>query len=302
MSLPHSLLAIIVVIIWGLNFIFVKLALTEMTPFVLLAARFLLAGIPAIFFIRLSSLPLRTVLSYGFITFTLQFSLIFTSLKIGMPAGLGSLLSQVQVFFSLFFAAILLREFPTRIQVTGALISFSGILFVASHFGENIPIMSLILLLAGAASWGLGNVITKKTEKINMIGLIAWSSFFASFPMIILSILIDGIPNIIASYHHLTLTGIFSLLYIVYASTWIGYGVWNWLLTQYPVSYVTPFTLLVPIAGMVGAVILLNEPMQEWKIIGGCLVLTGLIINLFAGRLYGKFKIRATPKIDQKPN
>ena len=290
MSLPHFLLALLVVLIWGINFLFVKLGLDEISPIMLCAIRFMLASIPAIFFIKRPAMPLRTVASYGLVVFALQFSLLFMGMRAGMTPGMASLIMQVQIFFSMFFAAAFLGEIPYLWQIAGALISFIGIGIVAMHTDKSLSYTSILLILAAAAAWGYGNLIIKKTRNVNMISLVVWSRFIAAIPMIALSLMTEGTHSIAYTYQHLTWKGIVSVLYIVYASTWVGYGVWNWLLGRYPMGTVVPFTLLVPIVGIMSSALVLGEPLQSWKLMAGAFVISGLCLNLLGVRIFSARK------------
>lgn len=286
MPFAHLLLALLVVFVWGINFIFVKLGLEEISPLLLCAVRFLLASVPAVFFIKPPAVPFRIIASYGLIMFALQFALLFIGLRVGMTPGVASLLMQVQVFFSMFFAVMFLGEQPRIGQIIGALVSFMGIGVVALHFDHNVSLIGFLCILAAAASWGVGNLITKKINSVNLIAVIVWSSFVACLPMFILSLLFEGPSSIVTTYEHLTWKGILSLLYIVYISTWVGYGVWNWLISRYPVGMIVPFTLLVPVVGILSSVLVLGEPFYLWKLVAGLLVISGLCINLLTTRLF----------------
>ncbi|HAU1152453.1 TPA: EamA family transporter [Legionella pneumophila] len=286
MPFAHLLLALLVVFVWGINFIFVKLSLEEFSPLLLCAVRFLLASVPAVFFIKPPAVPFKIIAGYGLIMFALQFALLFIGLRVGMTPGVASLLMQVQVFFSMFFAIIFLGEQPQIGQIIGALISFIGIGVVALHFDHNVSLMGFLCILAAAASWGVGNLITKKIHSVNLIAVIVWSSFVACLPMFILSLVFEGPASFVTTYEHMTWKGILSLLYIVYISTWVGYGVWNWLISRYPVGMVVPFTLLVPVVGILSSVFILGEPFYLWKLVAGLLVISGLCINLLTTRLF----------------
>lgn len=286
MPIFHLFLALSVVIIWGLNFLFVKFSLAEMSPLLLCALRFLLASIPAILFISPPAMPFKLVASYGLIMFALQFSLLFLGMDAGMTAGMASLIMQVQVFFSMFFSAIFLKEKPHTWQVCGAAIAFLGIGLVSLHFDSTVSLAGFLYILAAAATWGIGNLITKKANRCNMMALVVWGSFFASIPMVFLALFIEGPTSIIASYHRLSRVGFSALLYTVYASTWIGYGVWNWLLSRYPIGTIVPFTLLVPVVGIISSVIIIGEPFQLWKLAAVLLVISGLIIHLIGGHFF----------------
>jgi O-acetylserine/cysteine efflux transporter len=167
----------------------------------------------------------------------------------------------------------------------GALISFTGIGIVALHLDKNISFLGFICMLAAAATWGLGNLITKKNNKISMIALVVWGSFVACMPMLLFALIFEGPQALTDTLSQLTWHGTLSLFYIVYISTWIGYGLWNKLLSLYPVGTIVPFTLLVPVFGILSSAIVLGEPIQTWKLGAGLLVISGLCINLFGARL-----------------
>lgn len=286
MPITHFLLALLVILVWGFNFIFVKFGLTEMSPLLLCAIRFFMASIPAVFFIKKPDMPFRIIAAYGLIMFGLQFACLFVGLKIGMTPGMASLLMQVQVFFSMFFAAVILGEHPRIGQIIGAVVSFMGIGVVALHFDQNVSLLGFLCVMAGAASWGIGNLITKKVKPDHLIAVIAWASLVACIPMFLLSLLLEGPSALVYTYEHLSWKGVLSLCYIVYISTWVGYGVWNWLISRYPVTTIVPFTLLVPVVGILSSVLILGEPFQIWKLEACLLVITGLCINLISARFF----------------
>jgi len=284
MPVSHLFLVFLVVIIWGINFLFVKLGLDEISPLLLCALRFLLASVPAVFFIKPPAVPFKIIASYGLVMFALQFAFLFLGMQAGMTPGMASLLMQVQVFFSMFFAVIFLGEQPSIWQIMGALVSFAGIGLVAMHFDSNVSLVGFMFILAAAATWGVGNLITKQIKTHNLISVVVWSSFVACLPMFLLALLFEGPNSFVYTYEHITWRGTGALLYIVYASTWVGYGVWNWLISRYPVGMIVPFTLLVPVVGILSSVLILGEPFQLWKLVAGLLVISGLCINLLSNR------------------
>ena len=286
MSIAHCLLALMVVLIWGVNFLFVKISLNEITSLQLCALRFILASFPAVLFIKPpAGVPFKDIATYGLVVFGLQFGFLFLGMEAGIGAGMASLVLQVQVFFSMFFAMIFLKEQPNPFQILGALVAFSGIGMVALHFNESMTFIGFMLIIAAAASWGIGILIVKKIQTNNLIAVIVWGSFVASFPMLMLSLLLEGPSSFINTLHRLSWRGFGSLLYIVYASTWIGYGVWYWLIARYPIGMVVPFTLLVPVVAIMCSVVFLHEPFESWQLLAGTIVLLGLGIHMLSSRL-----------------
>ncbi|CAM2927975.1 EamA family transporter [Legionella worsleiensis] len=286
MPVSHLLLALLVVLIWGINFLFVKLGLEEISPLLLCALRFFLASVPAVFFIKPPAVPFRIIASYGLVMFALQFTFLFLGMQIGMTPGMASLIMQVQVFFSIFFAGMFIGESPTPGQLIGALVSFSGIGLVALHFDAHVSLPGFLCIMAAAATWGIGNLITKSMKTNQLISVIVWGSFIACIPMFLLAYWVEGASSFSYTYQHLSWKGCVALAYIVYMSTWVGYGVWNWLISRYPVGMIVPFTILVPVVAMLSSILFLGESFQLWKLEAGLLVIGGLCINLLSAHLF----------------
>ena len=288
----HIILGILLAIIWGCNFIAIQLSLTEIPPFLLCAIRFFFASVPIIFFIKRPAIPLYMLTAYGLLTFGIQFTLLFVGMNLGMPPGLSSLILQMQLFFSLLLAIIFTNERPNRVQIIGMCVAFGCIAVVISQLDHTASIFAFSCVLLAALSWGAGNIITKKFTKVNAIALVTWGSFVACLPLAILSLLIDGPSAIINSIKHLSLLVVSSTAYIVYLSTWVGYGLWNWLLKKYNIATVVPFGLLVPVFGMLSSTLIFNEEIQLWKLTAACLILLGVSIHLF-GAHFSLFLTRA---------
>lgn len=286
MSPRDLLIAVVLVAIWGTNFVALKWSLLEIPPFLLTALRYTFTALPAVFFIRKPAVSWRFMALYATFVGILQFSLAFTGLKLGMPAGLSSIVVQTQAFFTFLLAVWLLGERPGPIQILGGLIAFGGIGVIAIERFEPTALIPLLLMLASAFCWGASNIITKKAGKIDMLGLVVWSSLLVPVPMLILSLLFEGGFGVFAEVAaKLTPRGGLSVMFTAYLSTLFGYGVWAILLGKYPANTVAPFTLLVPIFGFGSAYLLLGETITALEVAGSVLVFVGLFVNVFGPRL-----------------
>lgn len=286
MPFQHMLLAILVTAVWGCNFIFVKFGVQEMPPLFLCAIRFFLAGVPAIFFVPFPKKSIQLIGLYGLVMFALQFSFIFIGMALGMATGMTALLLQTTVFFSIIFASLFIRETPTVWQALGALVSFSGVIFAGMHLNNTtMPLAGFLFILAGAISAGFGNLINRKLSPVNTPTLISWGCFIAFLPLLLVSFLVEGTHQTLDSLHHVTWLGMISLAYMVYISTWVGYGTWSWLLGRYAVSTIVPFALLIPVFAMVCGGVFLHETLEPWKLTVALLIIAGLSINLFVPRI-----------------
>ncbi|MGE6243927.1 EamA family transporter [Ectopseudomonas guguanensis] len=293
MTPKDLLLALLVIVVWGLNFVVIKVGLHGMPPMLMGALRFLLAAFPAIFFVRRPQVPLRWMLAYGMTISLGQFALLFYAMYVGMPAGLASLVLQSQAFFTLFFAALLLSERLRGSNLFGLLVAASGLVLIGLQGGQAMTLAGFALTIAAASMWALGNVVTRKLGKVNLVGLVVWGSLIPPLPFLALSLWLEG-PELIG--HSLRTLGVDSLLvlaYLAFGATILGYGLWSRLLSRYPASQVAPFSLLVPVVGISSSALLLGERLGTLQMMGAALVMAGLLINVWGGRLLDSWRQRA---------
>jgi len=295
MRLRDLLPALTVVFMRGVNFAIIELGLRQVSPLGLGIARFALSAFPWIFFVERPAAPLRLIAAYGLLIFAMQFAFLFTGMKLGMSAGLASLLLQLQAFFTIALSVLTLGERPTSWQLAGALLASCGVALVALHIGGDVTAIGLMLVVAAAASWGGGNIVSKRISRhagaVNMVGLVVWGSLFALPPLIVVAFALEG-RDLLTSFVGLDWVSVGSIAYIVYLSTLFGFAAWSGLLARYPLTMVGPFTLLVPVFGFLGSAVLLGEPLQGWKLASSGLVIAGLCLNLFGPRLLGMWPKR----------
>lgn len=285
MTLPHLLLALGVVIVWGLNFVFMAIGLRELPPILFTLLRYLLAAVPLVFFVRRPAVPARLLAGYGLLQFAMQFTLLFGALEIGMPAGLASLVIQIQVFFTMLLAMPLHGERPHPLQWLGAGVAFAGVGAIGSHLPGEVPIAGLVLVLGAAASWASGNLITKRLgAQADAKALVAWGSLIALPALALASLLLEGPALILSSLEKAGWATLAAVLFNAWPATLFGFGAWSLLMRRYPAATVTPFALLVPITGMGGAALFLDERFGAWTALAAALVLTGLALNLAGAR------------------
>ncbi len=288
MRLQHLALVLVVIVVWGFNFVVIKVGLQEIPPLLLCASRFILTSIPAVFFVKFPSTSFKMVALYGLIMFVLQFACLFVGMSLGVTPGLASLLVQTQAFFTTLLAIQFFEAKLHKWQVIGGIVAFSGIGLVGMNIGGSATLSGFILVVGSAALWSIGNVISKKIGKVNMFALVIWGSLVAWPPLLALSYFFEGPEKILYCLQHPSWLSVGSVLYITFLSTLFGYGTWSFLLHHYSLPIVAPFTLLVPIVAMASSVIVLGESLQSWKVFAGVLVIIGLCINVFGPRFFPK--------------
>ncbi len=285
MPLIHSLAAILVTVIWGLSFVVIKLGVGSMPPLLLAALRFLLAALPAVFFIPRPKTDWRNVVGYGFFLGVAQFGLLFAAIALGMPASLASVVMQAQVFFTILFAAVLMGERPTSHQAVGGLVACLGLVLIAWPRLTGGGAVPFLMTVVASAAWGVANIISKRAGRVDMLGFIVWSSLVAPLPLLGLSLWLDGPAQVLSSLAHIDRGTLAALAYLAYPTTVFAFGIWAYLLSRHPAATVTPFALLVPVAGILGSTLILGETMHPIETVGGAVIVFGLAVNVFGQRL-----------------
>lgn len=285
LGLRHLLLALLVVAIWGSNFVVIKYILDTLPPLLLATLRFALAAFPLVLLVRRPATSWGNLAFYGLTIGVAQFGLMFYAMTRDISPGLASLVMQSQVFFTVGLAMVVSGERVRPFQVLAAAIAVAGILVIGWHADVHTTVLGLVLTLLAAFAWALGNIAGRAAGPVNMLGYMAWSSLFAVPPLLLLSLLLEGWPRIadgLAQADSLTWLGV---AWQSAGNTIFGYGVWAWLLARYPAATVTPFALLVPVFGMGASALFLGEPLPGWKLLAAALVMGGLALNLLTPRL-----------------
>ena len=282
-------IGLIVGVLWGLNFIAIKLGLANMPPLMLATIRFIVVCVPGIFFMPKPPIAWKWLIALGLTLNVGQFAFLFMGVKLGMPAGLSSLVHQSQVFFTLVIAALVLGERWKWNHIVGLMIAAGGMIIVGIQQGGSMTAAGFWLTLVAAANWAAGNVVMRRATKdappFSMVSLVVWAGAVAILPLALLSLWLEGTTAWMIAWESISWVTVVSIIYLAYAASLGGYGLWGLLLSRYPAAVVSPFSLLVPVIGMSGAVLFLHESLSLGQIIGALLVMAGLVVNVFGGKL-----------------
>lgn len=282
----HVVLAVLITAIWGVNFSVIKLGLATVDPFILAGIRFSLCALPAIFFIRKPDVPWRYIICYGLVFGIGLWGVVNLGIKAGLSAGIASLVLQFSAFFTILLGGWVFKEALTRFQVLGMLIALAGLLCIIKISDGSVSLSGVVLVLVGAASWSVANLINKKASTKDVFGFLVWSSAFAPIPLFILDYAVSGSAGYTAFVSQVSTTAVLSILFQVYPNTLFAYWIWNSLLKTYPVSTVAPLSLLVPIFGMLSSVVVFNESVPVSKVLAVVLIVIGLAVGLYGRRMF----------------
>ena len=286
LSVRDLAVVLAVVTIWGAAFVPIRWALDVVPPFALAALRFLFAAIPAIFFIRKPNVSWPMLVAYGFAIGVFQFGLLFLGMRLGMPAGLSSLVIQLQVFFTIGLAAWWLHDRLSRHGLIGAGIAAAGIALLAAHkvaSGATSTLAGFVLVIGAAVAWAAGNIIAKRAAgkaEVDMLAMVVWASISAPLPLFAASFLFEGGSDVAGTIVHMGWQPWACVLFMSYLPTLYCLANWNRLLHRYPTAVIAPFALLIPVSGLIGGAIFLDETLAPLQFAGAALVLAGLAWNV----------------------
>ncbi|TMN35476.1 EamA family transporter [Pseudoalteromonas sp. S2755] len=289
MNVKSISLALMVVIIWGLNFSVIKFGLAELPPILFSGLRFLVVAIPAVFFIPFPNTSVWNVLGVGLFLGVLKFSLLFIAMESNASAGIASLLLQAQVIFTVLLSVLLLKETMDRFQVVGISIATFGFSLFFINSSVSTTILGAVLILFAALFWSFSNLIMKRLQDVNLLHFIVWVSLVPPLPLFTLSYFIETDAPLTLLLNTTTQSWL-SIVYVGYISTLIAFAIWGWLLKNHKAAAVTPFALLIPIVGIVGSALLLNEQLMLMEAIGGGFILCGLTISVTGTRISRIFR------------
>lgn len=288
MNPRHLLLALAVIVVWGVNFVVIEVGLENFPPLLFSALRFFFAAVPAIFLLGKPKVAWRYVVAVGLALGVAKFGLLFVGMNQGVPAGLSSLVLQSQVIFTVLFAMLVLRERPRRTQLLGIFIACTGIALIMVDRGLAAPLGALVLVIAAAACWGVSNIVTRHARPSDTLSFMVWVSAVAVVPLLILSLLVEGPQADLEALRGINLTGVGAIAYLSFAATLFGFGAWGFLLRRYDATTVAPFSLLVPVIGMAAAWLLRGEAVGLQQAIAAVLIIGGMACTLLRRRTRDK--------------
>ena len=278
MSPRHTLLAVLVMLVWGGNFVVIDAGLADVPPLAFLALRFALVALPWVFVVPPPRAGWRPVVAVGALMSLGQFSFLYVALELGMPAGLASLVLQAQVIITIVLAAAVLRERPTPAQAAGALVGTLGLVVVMVAHGASSPLVPALVMLGASTCWAIGNVVSRAAGVASGLSMVVWSALVVPVPALLLSVVVDGWSPTADGLTQLSATAWLSTAYTAFGASLLGYTIWNSLLARYPASAVVPFVLLVPVVGIAAAWLVQGEVPSALEMVGGIVMMAGVAL------------------------
>lgn len=276
-------LMVLLCAVWGGAFVAIKIGLLDMPPLGSAALRFCLTSLVLLSWAWYQEVPLI----YGRAeVWTLAIlSFLFFSVNIAVYVGTDLTTSgRATVFFYTqpIFLSILAHYFLTGDRLTvrkgwGLFLAFCGLVFLfvdRLSLGTISSLLGDVLVLGGALSWAVQNVIVKRAAgKLHPVATVVWPTLF-SWPLLaLLSFWLErGEPFVLSG------RAILSLLYLALFSAAFGFVAFAWLLQQKTVTRLSALIFLAPAFGVGFARLLLQETLTGTQLLGVAGVCLGVYI------------------------
>lgn len=273
MSLRDSLVALLIMAIWGLNFVVAKWGLAEFPPLFIMTLRFALVAALVIPFARIPRGRMLPVAALSVTLGSIHFPLMFSGLT-GIDAATASLAAQAQVPFSSLLASVLFKDRLGWRRALGMATAFAGVVVIAGEPRLAGSMTPLLLILAASFAFSIASMQMKTIIGVDGFALNGWLALFAVPQLLVLSLILeDGHVEALANA---TAWGWGSVVYMAVGVTIVAYGLWYPLLRKYEVNQTMPYLLTVPVFGVAAGVLLMDDPFTLRLVLGGCLTLGGV--------------------------
>jgi O-acetylserine/cysteine efflux transporter len=275
MKTEDVLLTVMVMVLWGLNFVVAKVGLEELPPMLLVGIRFLLVALLLIGLVPIPRGHIGKIAALSMSMGALHFGLMFMGIR-DVDAAVASVAIQLQVPFAALLAWIFLGDRLGWRRLGGMALAFLGIVVIAGEPRMMTNLTPLALIVTASFLWAVGNVQLRDLRAVGPMALNAWLALFAAPQMLIASAVFeDGQWEALAGAGW---KGWGAVVYMIVFVTIIGYGFWYRMAQRYPVNLTMAHTLQVPVWGVLASVGLLGERLTWAMVAGSLLTLAGVAV------------------------
>jgi O-acetylserine/cysteine efflux transporter len=270
-------LLVVIDLIWGFNLIASKVGVNHFPPVFFTALRFTILGVLLLPFLRWHPGRMQRLLVAAALSGGLQFALLFMGLAETAHVGSVAIATQLGVPFTTLMSVLFLGEVIHWRRGLGIVLAFAGVAVIAFQPGLLEHRSGLALVVASTLVGSLGLVAVKRLgASLDALELMAWFAWSAVPLLFLLSFWLEDGQR--ASLFSAGARAWAALLYTVIVSSLVAHTSFYWLVRRYPVSSLSPLTLLSPVFGVAFGVLLLGDPLTPRIVGGGLLTLGGVLI------------------------
>lgn len=267
----------LICLIWGFNFVAMKIAADFFSPELFVTYRFGLGAAVLLVFAYFTKQPLPPKKLWGWIVLTGAFqisigaAILQTCFKY-LDAGLVSVLNYTMPIWVTILAKFFLNESLTRKKIFGIILSVFGV-GILMNVDISGDFSAMLMALSAAIFWAIGNVIMKaKLSKLNPISLTTWQMTAAAIMLAVYTAIFTD------AHATWTFTAVATLLYNAVIASSLAFFLWAYVLANMEAGKASISVLGVPVVGVISGVIFLGEPLTLTMVFGISMVLAGIFL------------------------
>jgi O-acetylserine/cysteine efflux transporter len=269
--------ALLVPLVWGLQFVLIKVGLTAFPPLFFVGLRFAAVAALLLPFVgRPTRREFGPILAISFFLGGLNFALFFIGLGQGL-ASVSSVANQLSTPFTVLFAWPLLGERPSSRVMFGVVLAFAGVALTMVGPRASVTLMPTLFVAGAGLALAVGNVLTKRYGPFEPMKLMAWMSLFTVPQVLVISAVLEH--GQLASLAAATPLAWMAFAYTVLFGAVAGFGLWFWLIAECSLARVAPFALLQTAFAIPAGVLFLHEPLTTLLIAGAAICIAGVVTS-----------------------
>ena len=281
--MKSRLVWLLLCLIWGSTWLFIKLGLADLPPFTFAGIRFVIASAILFAIIKARGLsPPRTRADWqllavtGVLSFSFNYGLVFWGEQY-ISSGLAALLQATIPAFGLVIAHYYLPgEQMTTVKIFGVLLGVAGVGVVFSNqlsVAGPRALAGCAALVFGSACAAYANVLVKsRGAALDPAMLAGGQVLFGLPPLLLIGISLEGNPL----QFHWTRMAIIALFYLAIVGSVVAFLLYYWLMQHMDVTKTMMIALVTPVIAVALGVIVLHEELNWRTFVGGAMIMCGI--------------------------
>ena len=288
MRIKKILVWLVLCLIWGSTWIFIKIGLKDLPPIGFASARFLLSASAVFVIILLQKIPLprsafewRLLALTGFLQFALNYSSVFWAEQY-ITSGLAAVLQAMITVFGLVLAWIFLPN--ERITAQKIIAVIIGILGVAVIFIDQLKVenwkafSACVAIVFGSYCAAQASILVKAKGGLIHPASMLFVQMVCGLPFIVFySISIEGDPR----NFHWTMSAIVCVLYLTFVGTIAAFWLYYWLLSRIESTKAMMISLVTPLLAVLIGAVTIGEMLPPQTFVGGIMIIGSIALIVF---------------------
>lgn len=296
-DIQGRLMLVLLCFLWGLSWPMLKVALTGFPP---LSMRTLTAAFGAVTLLALCLVTRRSFrvpttrawlhIAVASLFNVVAFSVLSAFAQIAAATSRVAILAYTMPIWTVLFAWLVLREWPTRVQAVAIVLCAVGLAILIYPLAMSGVPLGALLAVASGLSWGAGTVYVKWARvEADPLGVAAWQLIIAFFLIAACLFVFDGRLDLSNAH-----TGSFlALAFAGIVGSGVAYGLWFEIVRRVPAATASLGVLGIPVVGVVSTVLLLGERPTAADIIGFAFIFAASACVLFGPQAVKKARAQS---------